>query len=84
MVSVIIKSENGLHARPASAFVAKASGYKSEITLEVEGKKANGKSIMNVLGLGIAHGDEVKVIAVGDDSERAEKELSDLLGAAHD
>ena len=84
MISVIIKSENGLHARPASAFVAKAAGYTSEITLEVDGKIANGKSIMNVLGLGIACGAEVKVTAVGGDSALAEKELAEILGEAHD
>ena len=34
-----IKDELGIHARPATMFVKKAAGFKSDINIEAEGKK---------------------------------------------
>ncbi|MDU2665112.1 MAG: HPr family phosphocarrier protein, partial [Clostridium perfringens] len=41
---VIVKNSTGLHARPATLLVKKASAFKSDISLEYNGKKANVKS----------------------------------------
>lgn len=83
MIKVLMASENGLHARPASEFVAKATQFDSEITIESNGIEANAKSIINVLGLGVQHLDEVIIKATGSDAKDAEKALADLLGASH-
>ena len=42
---VIVKNSTGLHARPATLLVKKASAFKSDISLEYNGKKANVKVI---------------------------------------
>lgn len=69
--SVVVKSETGLHARPASQFVSEASKFSSEIYLTKGETRVNAKSIMGVLGLGVLTGDLINVIAQGNDEEEA-------------
>lgn len=35
----VITNAEGIHARPATMFVKKAAGFKSDINIEAEGKK---------------------------------------------
>jgi len=51
MVSKQIQINNpqGLHARPATLLVQKATRYKSEVTVENNGKGANAKSLIGEL-----------------------------------
>ena len=37
---VVVKNGSGLHARPATLLVKKASGFKSDVSIEYNGKKA--------------------------------------------
>ncbi|MGL5244957.1 MAG: HPr family phosphocarrier protein, partial [Sarcina sp.] len=64
---VLVKNSTGLHARPATLLVKKASAFKSDVSLEFNGKKANVKSLIGVLSLGVSKDSLVKVIANGDD-----------------
>jgi len=76
---VKVLNESGLHARPAGALVKEASKFGCDIFVEAKGTKANGKSIMNVMCLGLKKDDEVKIIAEGADAEEAIKAISDLF-----
>jgi len=82
--SVRLLNESGLHARPAAIFVKTASGFKSEIKVEVNGTLINGKSIMNILSLGIKKGDEIRIIADGPDEEEALNSLVRLIESKFD
>jgi len=64
---VVVKNATGLHARPATLLVKKASSFKSDISIEFNGKKANVKSLIGVLSLGVTKDSKVNVIASGDD-----------------
>ncbi len=77
--TVTIRSKSGLHARPAAIFVQKAKGFQSQITLTKNEKTANAKSILSVLTLGAAQGDQVVLKVNGDDAEIAIGELASLL-----
>ncbi len=79
-VQVTIRSRQGVHARPASVFVNKASTYASEILLESAGTKVNGKSIMGLLMLALGPGSTVRIEAHGQDEQKALRELAALLG----
>jgi len=46
------EAETGLHARTASLLVNAVSKFKSSITVEKEGQKANLKSLLGLLSLG--------------------------------
>ena len=74
-----IIDEQGIHARPASLLVKTSSQFESDINLEYKEKKANLKSIMAVMALGIGKNAEIKIIAEGSDEEKAIEELDELL-----
>ena len=76
---VIVKNSTGLHARPATLLVKKASAFKSDISLEYNGKKANVKSLIGVLSLGVSKDANVKVLASGDDEALAAEEIAKLI-----
>ncbi|NMM65715.1 HPr family phosphocarrier protein [Clostridium sp. P21] len=76
---VIVKSATGLHARPATLLVKKASSFKSDITIEFDGKKANVKSLIGVLSLGVTKNATIKIIASGDDEGLAVEEVTKLI-----
>lgn len=77
--NVTISNETGLHARPASQFVQKASKFKSDIKIVFNDKEVNAKSIMGVLSLGISQGTEIVLKAEGEDESEAVKELIDFI-----
>ena len=81
---VIVKSNTGLHARPATLLVKKASSYKSDINIEYNGKKANVKSLIGVLSLGVTKDAKITVIASGDDETLAAEEIVKLIASLED
>ena len=78
-LEIVIKNSLGLHARPASMFVQLASSFDSEIIVEKEGEKVNGKSLMALLMLASGCGTLLKIKAEGPDSELAVKALAELI-----
>ena len=71
--NVSIKNASGLHARPAGMFVKKAAEFKSTVEVIAKGKTVNAKSIMGIMSLGLGQGDELTVVANGEDQEAAVK-----------
>ena len=76
---IIVKSPQGLHARPAALFVQIVSKYHSSVTVESAGERVNGKSIMGLLTLGLQQGTQLFLDVVGDDAEIVVAELEKLL-----
>ncbi|AJD29770.1 HPr family phosphocarrier protein [Clostridium sporogenes] len=74
-----VNSSTGLHARPATLLVKKASSFKSDLSIEFNGKKANIKSLIGVLSLGVTSGAKIKLIASGDDETLAIEEITKLI-----
>jgi len=79
--TVTVVPEDGLHARPASAFVRTAGEFDAEITLSPAGEDdtARGDSMLAVTSLGIECGDDVVLSADGADAERALDALAEIL-----
>ena len=76
---VLVNNETGLHARPAALFVQRANEFESEISIELDDNKANAKSIIGVMSLGVYGGETVTLTAEGKDSEEAIEDLKVLL-----
>jgi len=76
---ITVKNSQGLHARPAAMFVQIASRYNSDVTIERDGERINGKSIMGILTLGIQPGATVTLGVEGDDANEVFEELKALL-----
>jgi phosphocarrier protein len=69
----------GLHARAAAKFVTCASGFESQVQVEREGRRVNGKSIMGVMMLAAARGTQIMVELDGPDAEQASEALAALV-----
>ena len=76
---VTMQNEKGLDARPIALLVQEASQFSSRILLEVGSKKINAKSIMGMMSLTLQDGDEVDVIAEGEDEEAAAERIEKFL-----
>jgi len=68
-----------LHARPAGEFVRAAAAFGSTIEVHANGRQANGKSILEILGLGADGGAELTISASGDDAAAAVAQLTQLV-----
>ena len=70
-----LKNASGLHARPASEFVALAKQFESRVFLRNLDKPgaepANAKSIVRVLAEGIPSGAQIELSAEGADAQEA-------------
>ncbi|GMT98270.1 HPr family phosphocarrier protein [Corallococcus caeni] len=69
----------GLHARAAAQMVKVANRFKSEVSIQASGQRANAKSIMGVLMLAAAQGTQVKLTCKGEDAEACLSELKKLI-----
>ncbi|GMA57757.1 phosphocarrier protein [Alicyclobacillus sacchari] len=78
---VELKNPSGLHARPASLFVAEANKFAAEIFVEAKGKRVNAKSILGLLTLAISQGTTINIIAEGSDAEQAVEALYNLVAS---
>ncbi|MBF0569503.1 MAG: HPr family phosphocarrier protein [Candidatus Omnitrophica bacterium] len=76
---IIIKSRQGLHARPAAMFVQLANKYDAAVSVRKGEEEVNGKSIMGMLMLGADHGCEICLTVDGADAEAALRELEAFL-----
>ena len=76
---VTIINKLGLHARAAAKLVGVASNYQSQVELEKDGQRVNGKSIMGVMMLAASKGSTVLLLAEGDDAEACLNELEELI-----
>ena len=76
---VFIKNRLGLHARAAAKLVGVASGYAAEVTLEKNGQRINGKSIMGVMMLAASKGTAIRLTVDGEGETEAMQALVGLI-----
>ena len=76
---IVICLQHGLQARLATKFVQKASSFNSEVILMKNGRSVVGKSIMGVMALAIRGGEEITLIANGNDEQVAILTLENFL-----
>lgn len=69
----------GLHARAAAKLVTTASQFQSEITLERNQQRVNGKSIMGVMMLAASQGTLLTLTVDGNDEADAADTLEALV-----
>ncbi|UOQ45862.1 HPr family phosphocarrier protein [Halobacillus salinarum] len=74
-----VELDTGLQARPAAQFVQQANLFSADIFIEKDEKRVNAKSIMGLMSLAIGHGEEILLIADGNDEEKALEELTSFI-----
>ena len=77
---VTVNCVGGLDARPIAMLVQKASQFESNVYIEIlDQRKINAKSIMGMMSLALQEGDEVTVVAEGEDEEKAAEGIKTFL-----
>jgi phosphocarrier protein HPr len=76
---ITVQNQVGLHARPATFFTQKANEFKSSIWVEKDERKANAKSLLGVLSLGVTGDNDIRIIADGPDENEAVDALAKLI-----
>ena len=74
-VHLVIQNPTGLHARPAKIFVNLAKQYQCDVRILHGEKKANAKSLISMLTLGVEQGSEIILEVDGVDETEALVEL---------
>ncbi len=69
--TVALPAGVALHARPAATFVKTALRFRARVTVGLDGKVADAKSILAVLALGAPGGTLLRLRAEGDDAPDA-------------
>ena len=76
---VEIINKLGLHARASAKFTQLAGTFQSEVWLERNGRRVNGKSIIGVMMLAAGKGTSITIETIGDDAEAAMNALVGLI-----
>ncbi len=74
-----VRSEHGLHARPAGQFVTLAGSFQSEISVSNGREWVAGDSVLSLLSLAASPGTILRIRAVGADAAEAVRELGSLI-----
>ncbi len=79
---IIVVNKRGLHARPVMQFVDLANQFTSKITVAKGGEdpfNADGKSVLQMIGLEATQGTPLTLSADGEDSQTAITQLAELF-----
>ena len=76
---VEIINKLGLHARAAAKLVKLASSFQSDVEIQRDGRRVNGKSIMGVMLLAAAQGTHIELLISGEDEDTAMHDIIALI-----
>lgn len=74
-----ILNKLGIHARPAAQFVRVASRFESDVTVEKDEDRVDGKSIMGIMMLAVGWGATIQVCVDGPDEVECMAALEKLI-----
>ncbi|MBB3033325.1 HPr family phosphocarrier protein [Alteriqipengyuania lutimaris] len=79
--AITIVNERGLHARASAKLVEVASRWSDATRIRVAKgeREVDGRSILDLMMLGAARGDEITLIVKGEDAPAAMDEISTLI-----
>ena len=75
----VVRSELGLHARPAGRLASVAGRFQSEVSLGCGEEWVSGSSVLSILCLAATRGTVLRVRAIGVDAEQAVMEVGALI-----
>ena len=74
--TTVVKNEAGIHCRPSTEILTTVQKFSNvKVFVEAKGERVELNSMLGLLGLGLAYGDEVKIIVEGNEEE----EVCDLI-----
>ena len=79
--TLVLNDPIGFHARTASLFAKTAASFESEVSVYFNDKKANGKSMLSLMTLGVKSKQEIRIEVLGADEEMAIERLKNLVSS---
>lgn len=76
---IVIPLIHGLHARPAARVAELAKGFQAEVALLALNRRANARSPVSLMSLGLRHGDTATLAAAGADAASALQAIAELI-----
>mgnify|MGYP001289215991 FL=1 len=76
---IIFQCEEDMQMKAVAVLIQKASSYRANIWLQAGERRANCKSLLGVMSLGIENGMEIEVSAEGPDEDEALVAIVDYL-----
>lgn len=70
-LEMTVRNATGLHARPAKEFVNTAKQFQADVRVHHGEKKANAKSLISMLTLGVERGSQICIVVDGTDEDEA-------------
>jgi phosphocarrier protein FPr/phosphocarrier protein len=80
--SMLVQLEHGIHARPAASLAAAVKGLTADVSIIFGARKANAKSPVGLMSLGVRKGDRIVIRAAGADAEAAVAALERAIGGS--
>lgn len=77
--TVLFKCEEALQMKAVAVLIQKASAFRSTIWLSRGDRRANAKSLLGVMSLGIEDATELEISADGEDEEEALEAIAQYL-----
>ena len=78
---VVISPDKEFDVRPMALLVNEASRYDSQVYIKIDNKTINAKSIMGMMSLTLAPGDEFVVLTKGPDEQQAADGIKNFLAS---
>ena len=78
---VTIQNNMDMEDRPVAHLVQEARQYTSQVYIVMGSKKINAKSIMGMMSLKLQKGEDVTIVADGQDEDAAVSGVATFLGA---
>ncbi|MEP9387064.1 HPr family phosphocarrier protein [Mesorhizobium sp. KR9-304] len=75
----LIVNQRGLHARASAKFVQLADSFRATVSVEKDGIKVGGTSIMGLMMLAASPGCSIRVTASGPEAEQAIAAIEELI-----
>ncbi|RSX58868.1 HPr family phosphocarrier protein [Bifidobacterium samirii] len=77
--TAVIGASVGLHARPAALFAQAVDDKELDVTITFNGEEADAASALEIMTLGVKHGDTVTLTCDDDSAAEAMDELAAML-----
>ncbi|KQW66429.1 PTS galactitol transporter subunit IIC [Phenylobacterium sp. Root77] len=77
--AIVVPLVHGLHARPAARVAEVAKRFQAEVSLLALNRRANARSPVGIMSLGLRHGDAATLAAAGPDAAAALEALAELI-----
>jgi phosphocarrier protein len=77
--AIVVTNPEGLHVRPVAMFGSLAQKFQSDVAVVKNGNRFDGKSPLDLLGLGALPGTKLVLEIRGPDQDEAMKALGELL-----